>query len=192
MTDTPIDFAALQRERKAVGPEELVLLGGRCDAPELAEWLVKCTLTTLPWQLSEWVHELTLTTTTLPPAHPELLERLRIFGPGGDLELRRDGDVFHWRFVGASDVSLPANHGGCDFWQSRPQLGQLFRIERQALLWGAWDEQLQRWYDDRVGFARLTYPAALQGSTRVYAQYREYLAGGQPAFVWIHTLSSAP
>ncbi|RRR73723.1 MAG: hypothetical protein EI684_08425 [Candidatus Viridilinea halotolerans] len=188
----PLDFKDLKQQRCTIRREQLCILGGTVAVSDLATWLAAWDWQSLEWQMVEWVHRFALQPSTAQLADLDLLERLRAFGSGGDLELRRDGPLLRWRFVGAPATPRPAHLDGSDYWQGQPADATLQRIPRQAVLWGAWDARLKRWYDDRVGAAQLNYPPAFAGTERIYAHYWEYLDGGQPAFVWMHALSATP
>lgn len=181
-----VDFTLLAQARHAANQQNLAILGGEIAADSVRTWLAGWGLHTLPWRFWETASELQLDEASLPPDN-EYLERGRLFGPGGDLTLRREGEQFRWWFIGEPTTKRPEQLKAADFWATDPT-AKLYKVTQRALLWGAWDAKLNRWYDDRVGFARLNYPPSLQGSERVYAHYREYLNAGQVAFVWMYNL----
>ncbi len=81
------------------------------------------------------------------------ISRLHIFGEGGDLTVRRDENIFYWRFVGHEtllenligrlypDENMPLSIDG----------------ETKALLWGRYQGE-GAWQEDIVGKATLGYP----------------------------------
>lgn len=112
------------------------------------------------------------------------IERGRIFGKGGDLNFRRDGNRVLWNFIGKNDVKVPAGFGGKNFWESNPDV-QLRQHDEAALLWGAYKQGLNAWQEDRVGWAKLNYPfEGAQPEDRVRIKYSIFTTNGQIAFVW--------
>lgn len=197
-------FTSLRRELK--GKDELMIVGGTISEAKVINWLRE--FKGMPWRVWEWVNDFRLEHESLTPAFPlairlSALERVRLFGDGGDLTVRRDGALFRWHFIGPSgakkEAIIPAGWQSChDYWDRKENESQkLTCSEQKALLWGAYNQELGRWYDNRVGFAHLEYPLAdveslLQEDKKghVYAYYREYLDGGQVAFVWMYKLDS--
>lgn len=162
---------------------DLSIWGGRCAECNLLEFLQKWPLAQMPYRIWEYASEIAFEQNTLPQ-NVALLERARLFGPGGDLELRRDGTAFAWRFVGSADVQPPAgDYGAQDYWAGHPQVTFQQR-EETALLWGKRDGG--KWADDRVGAATLNYPAT---SERVQVCYKTFSRAGRVEFVWFTGLS---
>lgn len=142
----------------------------------------------MPWSLWQWTDRIVIEHEAAMPGDLEYLERGRVFGPEGDLELRRDGDDVRWRFVGAPDVPLPPRSISEDYWAAACH--GLRAFERTALLWGT-HRSGGNWQDDRVGWASLRYPPTLGEPERVRLRYREYLDGGDVAAVWLLDLAAA-
>lgn len=147
----------------------------------------------MPWRVWEYVDEIEFTkgqATKLP-----LLERGRVFGQGGDLSLRRDGERVLWYFVGKSWQSPPSGFDYADFWQAHPNFERLRWRRERSLLWGEYKTALERWQEDRVGRARLSYPvdatAAGPQGQRMMMDYIVLTDGGQVAFVWWRRLRRA-
>lgn len=176
--------------------KDLAFQGGRIETKVLEMFLSQWEWTKLdmPWRIWEWVSDIAFEHEAGAPAlanagvrRPEWLERLRFFGPSGDLELRRDGEHFLWRLVGLPTVNIPARFGNADYWQAYPERS-LTLVPRRALLWG---KEIQddaglpqgQWQEDRVGYAQLIYPE-MQGDERVVLEYREYLYGDNLEAVW--------
>lgn len=188
-----LDFNTLIDELRSavVAPDELpAMWGGEFCAGRLQAFLVAWTgRGDLPWRVWEWISDMQIMHGAgAPPANLQWLERGRLFGDGGDLTLRRDGERFMWHFVGSHASPLPAGfvwdeeRGGQDttttsvddappflvsnYWQSR-QGNDWRRFRRTALLWG---QELQEtrngqikdlgiWREDRVaGGVNLVYP----------------------------------
>jgi len=180
-----IDFKQLVQEvnQSQVGRDHLTILGGICAENDLSAFLQQWDLTQVPYRIWEYVSEIVFEKDTLPQ-NVALLERGRLFGPGGDLELRRDGATFAWRFIGPAGVRPPAGgYNAQDYWESDPQ-AMFHQHEETALLLGRWNCQM--WAEDRVGAARLNYPAT---SKRVQIHYRTYSRAGRVEFVWLIGLS---
>lgn len=193
-----VDFQSLWKPQSIIAPRSLTIVGGIVKEATTAAWLKQWDVGKLRWRLWESVSTIQLEEGT-PLPDVQWLERGRIFGEAGDLTLRRDGDQFRWWFVGDKDFTLPENHGGHDFWTKATHQGKTFYVvEQEAILWGAYqkekvkvaDQEIAVWHDDRVGYAKLHYPASLAGNRHVYAKYREYLDGGRVAFVWIYGLGA--
>jgi hypothetical protein len=115
-----------------------------------------------------------------PPETFEFLERARLFGERGDLDLRREGDDFHWRYVGETDR---APEGERLAWSDLPDEPVYCREER-ALLWGEYQADAGAWFDDRTAGAKLTYPVDGHPD-RVWVRYREYAQAGHALAVWL-------
>lgn len=185
---TIVDFKKRIRElhEAAVAADQRpTVWGGRFEATTertgafLAEWKAF----DMPWRICEWVSDFRFEyQPETAPSDLEYLERTRLFGPGGDLELRRDGDEMLWRFIGAAGVSLPvgftllstgaapgeAKFTAADYWQRRVAETQdpstpppLVCLEQRSLLWGARQErtladgtQLIVWPENRVAGQR--------------------------------------
>jgi hypothetical protein len=139
----------------------------------------------LSWSISEWFSQITIYRNQRPNKLSELI-RLRAFGPGGDLEVRRDADRFYWRFIGPGKVPVPKILFE-NYWDHHPTA--VFRCtETSALLWGKRNDISGLWLDDRVAKARLEYPGA--NSDRAQVRIRQYMQGGQIAFTWITDLEN--
>lgn len=167
-----------------LGPESLVAWGGAFDADQvevfLKLWSLPCDA--MSWGLWQWTDNIALLYQKPLPDDLDYLERGRVFGPGGDLALRRDGVQFLWQYVSQNTQSLPAaiqlpEYQVANYWTGRPATWRLRGYERTALLWGEYVPQAGHWYDDRVGWATLRYPP-LEGKSVVQVRYVEYLYGG--------------
>lgn len=186
-----VQFKILPKLRVLFGKEDLTIMGGIIAEEHLLAWLAKWSLSQMYWQLWETTDELELKHASPLPTKTALelmmLERVRLFGEGGDLTVRRDDELFRWYFVGPKGVTVP--DGALDFWKDNPKK-KLTRFKGQVILWGVWDSESdkKRWVENRVGFANLAYPELLHGERHVYAHYWEYLDAGQVAFVWMYEL----
>jgi len=108
-------------------------------------------------------------------------QRARIFGIKGDLEIRKDGASFFWRFIG--DDKPPENYQQNDFWKNHPNQ-EFFTAEEEAFLWGKYNALSERWRSDKVGKANLNYPLQERiESSRVKLNFETYSHNAQIAFV---------
>ncbi len=184
-----VDFKMLveQVKQSQVGKETLSIWGGVCAESDLIEFLKQWNLTQMPYRIWEYASNIVFEKDTLPD-NTVLLQRGRLFGPGGDLEVRRDGEKFVWRFVGPAGAQPPGGDYQTDnYWDAHPDV-VFFEEEASALLWGEWQEGDNRWKDDRVGAARLDYPDA-DGWRRVQVHYKTFSRAGRVEFVWYTSLS---
>ncbi len=146
----------------------------------------------MPWWILEYADSIKMEKDkSLDDIRWALLERARVFGPDGDLSLRRDGDVFLWHFI--STVFAPpaqTQQQGKDFWiessdtAANPSLNLRRQTER-ALLWGKHrrtEGEQNYWHDDRVGRFELQYPH--EAAERLEVEYDVFTDGGQVSFVW--------
>ena len=141
----------------------------------------------MPFGIWEELSAVRLDRDQLPPEAWSLL-RGRIFGPGGDLEVRRQGARFQWRLIGPGGMQLAAApNQGEDFWAEPSNAKQWFyRSEATFLLWGEGDGK-GRWHEDRVGAAQLAYPVNASWG-RVQIRARLFCRNGQVEFVWYQGL----
>jgi hypothetical protein len=181
-------------KRKAIGFEDLVdklvqgqtepekgwpvITSGDCESKALLDWLTGLNLEKLGVRIWCYADACNIGTNAVPK-DVGLLERARLFGPGGDLEIWRGGKGFRWRYVGLADnapegkkLPWPGDENHPVFWR-----------EQTALLWGNRPEGRARWHDNRVAGATLTYPVS-GAPERVKVRYREYTQAGRPFAVW--------
>ncbi len=188
MTSWPrVDFDKLVQEvrQSQIGQAALSIWGGRCAESDLLTFIQQWPLDQIPYRIWEYASEVTFERKSLPK-NVALLERGRLFGEGGDLEVRRDGQEFVWRFIGPAGVRPPAgDYGAQDYWADHSG-ATFYQRGETALLWGKRDGS--RWYDDRVGAARLEYPAPSEWS-RVQIAYWAFSRAGRVEFVWYTGLS---
>jgi len=162
------------------GWADLTILGGRCAEGDLLEFFRQWGLAEMPFRVWEYASDITFEKDTLPQ-NVVLLERARLFGTGGDLMLRRGGAAFDWRFIGPAGIQPPAgDYGAQDYWAGCQEM-TFHQHDETALLWGKWEND--HWTDDRVGAARLNYPAPA-GWQRVQICYKTFSRAGQVEFVW--------
>ena len=195
----------MNKERKAVNFEELLermekdkepaegwptITGGECAEGDLSEWLKTLDLTEMDIRIWEFTDHCTIGTDG-PPQKVERLERARLFGQGGDLDIRRNRGSFLWRFVGKKDYAPK----GKPLELPRSGIDPLYRREQTALLWGTRKGKQEQWFDDRVSGASLTYfsdPPSLPEKVeeRVQVRYYEYMQAGRTLAVWLRGLEA--
>jgi len=185
-----IDFGQLARQVRQDdwywGQDQLAIWGGWCATDDdlfklLQQWPQRDEA--MPYRIWEYSDRIDFEEKRLPQdAH--WLERGRLFGPGGDLEVRRDGDRFYWRFVGQRGAQLPDGpFHAQDFWGQASAGTRFFHSVEHALLWGERQESLNLWFEDRTARAELKYPWDQVG--RVQVKYRTFSCGGRVEFVWL-------
>jgi len=108
----PVNFDELVKEvtHSQVGRATLSVWGGRCFEDNLLEFLREWEKTAqMPYRIWEYASDIVFEENTLPD-DPVLLQRGRLFGKDGDLEVRRDGTSFAWRFIGPPKIQPPAGN----------------------------------------------------------------------------------
>jgi len=182
-----IDFNRLVNQvakKPQVGRESLAIWGGTCAEDALDSFLDGWCLEQMPYRIWQYTDRIGFEKGTLA-SNVGLLERGRLFGTGGDLDLRRDGDGFRWRFVGEPSVHPSEGYGTKknNFWaQDENQTAAFHCYEEKALLWGERNEN--RWHDDRVAAAKLDYPVP-DDAERMQVEYKVYSHAGRVEFVWL-------
>ena len=171
-------------ETSWAGPEDLVIWGGSFPDKKWTEFLTvwqAALQERLPWRIEETVSQ-AVTRKATPagsalPADIYSLERLRCFGPHGDLDLRRDRETIHWRFIGDRGEPWPKLPNGMachDFWQEQPE-GEKARfrvIEKSYYQWRPNDRRVSaQWY------------SLADRTPELYLEQIHYLRQGQTAFV---------
>jgi hypothetical protein len=193
------DVVTKMLHQPQIEPAELAVWGGSFTADRLEGFLQVWAFPRqgMLWSLWQWTDEIAIQFDAVQPDGLGFLERGRVFGPDGDLEIRRDphpdGDRFLWRFIGAPETPKPAGFEPDSYWDGQ-QEKRLRAYERTALLWGSRDAArklgLEGWHEDRVGGAQLNYPH-LTGN-RVQLRYVEYLDGSNVELVRFLGLVDGP
>jgi len=172
----------MERE-KLTAAEWPAVVGGECTEAELASWLNGLDLSDMDVRIWEFTDRCIIGDDA-PPEMVNRLERARLFGPGGDLDVRRDGNRFRWRYVGSIDHALT---GETLPYPGTPESPVYCRRKQTALLWGVRKEGQPQWFDDRTAGADLSYP--VEGMpARVQARYVEYTQAGRTLAVWLQEL----
>ena len=105
----------------------------------------------------------------------ETIVRVRVFNESGDLDIRRHGDRYHWRYVG---TQKPKGEG--KEW-TQPEGTHLFVEEKSFYLWG-WKERGKRRFESQVARANLEYPIDPENAF-VKLKCRVYSVDGTISFV---------
>ena len=193
-TQVKLDDLLVQVKHPLVGQKDLSIWGGTCSESTLLDFMGHWPLAQMPHRIWEYTDRIEFEQDeqdkqdkTPSPNEILLLERGRLFGEDGDLELRRDGDLFRWRFIGKDGIAPPKGYDAQDFWETHD--GVTFHCYQEtALLWGERDGS--HWHDDRVAGADLRYPVGDDGAPeRVQVEYKVYSRAGRVQFVWLTKLS---
>lgn len=179
---------ALERARHArkVGSSDLVIWGGNFPDKQLPAFLdawEDLLIEKLPWRMYEYVSYFTVQEASANDLARPIswfdLERARLFGQLGDLDLRRDESTFRWRFIGAKNgiwPELSPTFKVRDFWTKPSSNPSVFReVKHSYYQWRGTREQ------QRVGKKWLS--DANLANQNVYLEQRHYLLNGQVAFV---------
>ncbi len=183
-----INFKSLISElvpsQQAPEAQPPLMVKGVCDYDQFSAWLTELDLTKLTVRIWCYTDE-SVIGTEVAPRDVDRLERARLFGPGGDLEVWRGNQGFRWRYVG---LAASAPEGDTLAWPD-DENNPVFSREQTALFWGNRPEGRERWYDDRVAGARLEYPIG-GAPERIQVRYREYTQAGRPFAIWLQELEA--
>jgi len=165
---------------KYVSSVDLCVIGGRTDYAAQAEALLAMLPQDMPFSICAYLNRCSFTQGPLP----DLLgmQRLRCFGPAGDLDLRLDGGQYHWRFVGASGDWAKALDK-TDFW-GHTGIKRLTEQESSVVLWGKYGGGSYR--EARVASVNMSYPLKYTPKEGSFAaiKLRTYAHMGRPQFSW--------
>jgi hypothetical protein len=198
MSNASINFNELLKQmctaRQSVGQPRPVIYGGHFAHSDLAKFLAEWepNWAQMRYRIWEQINEIGFHD---KPKERDFLQRAEVFGTGGHLSLRRDGNRWLWHFIGPVDTPVGSNWAAEPFWNEKHlQKVELRRYTESVILWGEAivDNQQKKtgvWWEDRVGAARLNYPDELKEHARVYLHYWRYTEGGQTAFVWYRELN---
>jgi hypothetical protein len=165
-----------------IGEKGLQIWGGdKIDADALQQFISTWSKSEMPFVIIETVREIAIKKNyDFSTIVPDTVERIRIFGAGGDLDIRRDANRFRWRYIGKK--GLPEKVDGENFWANNSDK-KFFMEEKDALLWGKYNSDRVVWHDNRVAKAKLSYPID-DNPKRVKIRYRTLSETGVIAFVW--------
>lgn len=178
-----VDFEKIvkQMEReKLTAAKWPTIVGGECAEADLISWLSKLDLSGMDVRIWEFTDRCIIDNNGSPAA-ANRLERARLFGRDGDLDIRRDGKDFLWRYVGKVEYAPESDYELA--WPGTLEEPVYCRV-RTALLWGERKEGQAQWFDDRTAGADLSYPVA-KSPARVQVRYVEYTQAGRTLAVWL-------
>lgn len=193
----------MSSEREAVDFEDIIdrmsgeelsaedwptMVGGECAEGGLVDWLGALDLSGMPIRIWSFTDHCTIGNDG-PPQTVKHLERARLFGADGDLDVRRDKDRFHWRYVGKAEYAPEYEKKQKLEWPGTDVSPVYCRV-REALLWGTREKEQGQWFEDRVAGAELTYFAETpalpdQVEERVKVKFQEYTQAGRTLAVWL-------
>ncbi|KAA3657382.1 MAG: hypothetical protein DWQ04_28240 [Chloroflexi bacterium] len=101
------------------------------------------------WMMVEEVSEFYVARADIKTAMQQQaqIERVRLFGKGGDLDIRRDADTIYWRFISEKTKqlpSLPAIAQAEDFWADPKNAKKQFARHKQRYFQWRRDDKEQR------------------------------------------------
>ncbi|MBD3190529.1 MAG: hypothetical protein GF308_07785 [Candidatus Heimdallarchaeota archaeon] len=170
------------KKEKPVSKGEPLIYGGKITDNELQDFLRQFNFKKMPYSIIELVNNLSIEKNfDYSKMDFDRVERIRSFGEGGDLDLRRDENQFYWRYIGKT--SLPSNIDGEDFWSAN-QDTSFFVEEKEALLWGKYNKKWGKVHDNRVAKAKLAYPVNGKPWNGVKLVYKSFSDSGVIAFNW--------
>jgi len=169
---------------KRVEKGDIQILGGTIKEENLQEFIGKWNLKNTPYAIIETLEEITITKNPDPSKlESEQVERVRIFGDEGDLDIRRHTNTFSWRYLGKG--TPPPDIEKEDFWKKYPEK-KFFTEEKEALLWGKYNPKKKTWHIDRVAKAKLNYPIQNPEQNQLpKIRYKTLSEGGIISFVWL-------
>jgi hypothetical protein len=172
-----------------VGGDKLALVGGWVDAAQvdaLVAWLQKAGEGPW-WSFREWTDRMRLTEGVAGIGDDVVrLVWGRWFGDAGDLEVRRDGGRFRWRWVGDAEIRPPEDVAkrDVDFFSASTRT-VLRPAEDTALLWDR--------ADGRVATADTkTTLSLLPDKSRLRLRYTAYYDRGVVAAVRYRAIEPVP
>lgn len=177
------DRAKLAEERMK-DASDLVIWGGEFKADALNDFLSAWghALKKLTWRMVELVSSFDVKRKDQDLFDDENdVERLRLFGEQGDLDIRRDGNRFYWRFIAENmdewpDLGVYLEEDG-DFFAVNPK-HQFQVVTKCYYQW--------RGGDDRVGLDLSSYFPQYkhgQGAPGIDLKQEHYLVDGRVVFV---------
>ena len=165
---------------------ELTVLGGVFSKSQLEDFMSSLPKN-LIWVISEYTDRCTFTKNDLPQLNH--LERVRFFGEGGDLEIRRDAEEYRWRFIGPPGVSIDCGFPAADFW-TEGEIPFLREHEEKLYLWQKKDSTKDNYRQGKIDSAKLNYPIETK-LPNVVINAKVYTSYGRQQFSWYTGLEGA-
>lgn len=191
MSDKSVNFKeliAMMEKARLASDSYPAVFGGQFTQARLADFLAvwRKRWASMPWRIWEQISHIEFAD---EPQEPEYLQRAEVFGDGGHLSLRRDGNRWLWHYVGPAGQPAPQGFDqkpDCEIWKAEQSIVLRCYCD-QAILWGERKTGYDFWWEDRVAAAKLVYPK--QNIGRVYLDFWRYTQDGQTVFVWYRNLS---
>lgn len=172
-------------DAREVSQDDLLIWGGHFAPEQLSDFVQAWDGSPhFLWAMVEEVSTFYVKKANTPggaiPQPEYLLLRLRIFGPDGDLDIRRDGNRFYWHFIGDANAQWQILDDEAfalsSFWADAPDPPAVLReVEKRYYQWKR-DMLEQRVKLDWV-------PQNEPNKTFNYLKQRHYLDNGRIAFV---------
>ena len=101
----------------------------------------------------------------------DLTERIRLFGEDGDLDIRRDGNTIHWRFISEEETKLPdlSNFGA----EPYPADSEFAKDVQTYLLWrrDKHEQRVKHKWAEGVDFTHLKQVQYLRNGRVAFVRY---------------------
>lgn len=186
--DLVADAFAQAKDPKVIKAHDIEIRGGSFKHDTLQEFLKtwNTMLARLEWRMYEFVDKFSVCGAANDSALAEnvfwKLERARFFGEKGDLEVRRDGEMFYWRYIGENDTNLPVVNsafGGKDFWDTNSD-AKFRTVEKEYYQWREKDERVDsRWLKENNLADEGTYLRVCEYLRAGYVEFVRFLGFGK-------------
>lgn len=160
-------------KEKRIAKGDIQIWGGEIKEDDLRQFIGKWDQLGMPIVILETVEKMVMVNHDLSTLDHGSVDRIRIFGEDGDLDIRRDINCFKWRYIGKNKDIIEIIRK--DFWEENPDV-KFFVEEKRAILWGK--------DNDRVAKADLSYPVEGQPKM-VKIRYKTLSNHGAIAFTWL-------
>ncbi|NMB42431.1 MAG: hypothetical protein GX996_10945 [Firmicutes bacterium] len=174
---------------------QIQIWGGKLGPEKWQDFIARWNFLGMPYAIIETHNKIKFKKgfTSYDSLDPKMLHRLRIFGESGDLDIRHDFPVIHWRYIGNENLppKIAEVYKTEDFWAEKNNANkEFFWEEKEAFLWGKYrGEKAGKsiWHEDRVAKARPAYPIDHRPQ-RVKIKYKVFSEQGHSSFVWFTKL----
>ncbi|MGI6226217.1 MAG: hypothetical protein ACOYJ1_08200 [Peptococcales bacterium] len=162
---------------------DITIIGGKIPIEELSKFLEDLRMH-MPWSICEYTYGSEILKDALPEI--KFLERLRKFGSEGDLDIRRDGSHYQWRFVGLPYCRIEEQYNPQDFWKNQEEIKHLREHNDELILYGTVEKGI--FIEKKVARAKLNYPLETEGIEKAIIKAKLYTYYGRPQFAWYQAL----
>lgn len=178
--------------KEKVNKENIGIWGGNIKDIELVDFLKCWDFSNMGFAIIETINDIKIMRginyTLIDDS--KNIERVRIFGKDGDLDIRTNNNEFLWRYVGSKYKELPSGLVGSNFFDYYPEQ-EFFIEEKSAFLWGKYDDKSNKRHDNRVGHAfatgRIDYP--VEGNPKFVKLIIKTLSDmGVVSFSWYYNI----